>query len=87
MADVTRIIDIISIDVEGSELDVLAGLDLVKYRPRVLLVEANSRLAARKTDIYLASRGYYLAGRTGVNYFYCARADQAQLARAIRRAR
>ena len=32
-------IDIVSVDVEGWELEVLAGLDLDRYQPRVLIVE------------------------------------------------
>ena len=87
LADVEGVIDLISIDVEGSELDVLAGLDLQKHRPRVLLVEANDAPAARRLDRYLARRRYYLTGRRRVNYFYCAKADRARLARLIRDAR
>jgi FkbM family methyltransferase len=34
-----RTIDILSVDVEGWELEVLAGLDFRKYRPKVLIVE------------------------------------------------
>lgn len=34
-------IDIISIDVEGSEIDVLNGLDLNKYKPKMIIIEAN----------------------------------------------
>ena len=32
-------IDILQIDVEGGELDVLKGLDLQKYKPKVILIE------------------------------------------------
>jgi FkbM family methyltransferase len=32
-------IDLLSIDVEGTELDVLKGLDLQRYRPRLILLE------------------------------------------------
>jgi FkbM family methyltransferase len=32
-------IDILSVDVEGWELEVLAGLDFQKYRPRVMVIE------------------------------------------------
>jgi FkbM family methyltransferase len=32
-------IDLMSVDVEGAELDVLAGLDLARHTPRVLVVE------------------------------------------------
>jgi FkbM family methyltransferase len=34
-------VDLITIDVEGAELDVLAGLDFKRHRPRWLLVETN----------------------------------------------
>lgn len=83
LMDICRPIDLVSIDVEGSELDVLAGLDLEKYRPRVLLVEANSAPAARQMDHYLSSQGYCRAGHRRVNYFYCAKDDRQRLARAI----
>lgn len=36
-------IDLLSLDVEGYELDVLNGLDLSRYRPRHILVEARFR--------------------------------------------
>ncbi len=34
-----QIIDLISIDVEGSELDILKGFDLEKYKPKIIVVE------------------------------------------------
>lgn len=36
-------IDFMSLDVEGCELDVLKGLDLERYRPRLLLIEVRNR--------------------------------------------
>lgn len=36
-------IDLLSLDVEGYELDVLNGLDFSRYRPRYILVEARFR--------------------------------------------
>ena len=84
LVSVGQPIDLISIDVEGSELDVLAGLDLEKYRPQILLIEANNELAARNLDRYLARQGYCLAGWRRVNHFYCAKADRARLGRLIR---
>ncbi len=38
-----REIDLLSLDVEGSELEALAGLDLARHAPRYLLVEARGR--------------------------------------------
>jgi hypothetical protein len=32
-------IDILSVDVEGWELEVIAGLNLEKYKPRVMVIE------------------------------------------------
>ena len=32
-------IDILSVDVEGWELEVIAGLDLEKFKPRVMIIE------------------------------------------------
>jgi hypothetical protein len=34
-------IDLLSIDVEGYEIEVLNGVNLIKYRPRYILVETN----------------------------------------------
>ena len=48
-------IDLLSLDVEGYELQVLQGLDFTRYRPTYLLVEANFR---SEIDIHLATFGY-----------------------------
>lgn len=63
-------IDFISIDVEGSELDVLAGLDLKRYRPRVLVLEANSKQERDKLVAYLKPFGYKLGRVLSVNVFF-----------------
>jgi FkbM family methyltransferase len=36
-------IDVLSIDVEGYEMEVLKGLDLTQFAPRLILIEANSK--------------------------------------------
>lgn len=74
-------IDLLSIDTEGSELDVLAGLDPSRHRPRVLLAEANSRSGVTLLKRALARRGYTFLRRIGnVNYaFSC---DEAVVERA-----
>lgn len=76
----------ISIDVEGYELQVLRGLDLSRWRPRVLLIEDNSRGIDRRVPTYLAERGYVCFDHTGVNDWY-ARSDDRELARFTARLR
>jgi hypothetical protein len=49
-------VDLMVLDVEGNELDVLAGLDLERHAPRYLLVEALDRGAQQRVlDSALAS--------------------------------
>ena len=48
-------IDLLSLDVEGYELNVLKGLDLTKYRPKFILVEARFR---QEIEDYLSRYGY-----------------------------
>lgn len=78
-------IDFVSIDVEGSELDVLRGFDLERYRPRVLLVEANTQAAGDRLSHYLARHGgYRLVRRLGVNMVHVhARSDLRYLYRVV----
>ncbi len=63
-------ISFLSLDVEGTELDVLRGLDLKKYRPRVLLIETNSAPERETLSAYLAAYGYIFARRLEVNSLY-----------------
>jgi FkbM family methyltransferase len=70
LGDSVSEIDFVSIDVEGSEIDVLNGLDLERYRPRVLLLEANGDQPLRALDTWLAPRGYQRARSMRWNHFY-----------------
>jgi hypothetical protein len=65
--DVRRI-DVVSIDVEGWELEVLAGFALERYRPRVLIVENYFDDAAHAHA--LNARGYTLWRHVGPNDVY-----------------
>jgi len=77
-------IDFVSLDVEGSELDVLRGFDLARYRPRVLLLEANSPQAGEALSAYLAEHGGYRPARQlGVNLAY---ASERSVLRKLQRA-
>jgi len=61
-------IDLLSIDVEGYELNVLKGLNLKKHRSKLIFLEYHViSLALHK---YLVSNQYKLIRRTGVNNWY-----------------
>ena len=61
-------IDIVSIDVEGWELEVLAGFTLERYRPRVVIIENFFDNPAHGRA--LSARGYKLWRHVGPNDVY-----------------
>lgn len=60
-------IDFISIDVEGTEVDVLKGMDIEKYGPTVFVIEKNN---ADEISDYLIKFGYFHVADTGCNGYY-----------------
>lgn len=62
-------IDLVSIDVEGGEMDVLQGFDLGRFKPRVLVIE-NDRPSGAGIEPYLQERGYRKFYRRQINDFY-----------------
>jgi FkbM family methyltransferase len=85
------VVDFLKIDVEGAEAMVLAGLDLARHRPRVLVVEATKPATAiddwdRVDDIAnwmtwepsILAAGYAFAYYDGLSRFYV-RGDEAAL--------
>jgi FkbM family methyltransferase len=61
-------IDLLSIDVEGLELDVLRGFNIEQSQPGVILIEDHlQRLSVHR---HVVSRGYRLVKRTGCNNWY-----------------
>ena len=61
-------IDFLSLDTEGTELDVLRGLDLTRWQPRLILMEdVVIRLDKHR---YLEQNGYRLVKRTTLNNWY-----------------
>jgi FkbM family methyltransferase len=61
-------IDFLSIDTEGTELDVLLGFDLARHRPRLILIE--DKLYHLSKHRYLTQQGYKLVKRTMLNNWY-----------------
>ncbi len=77
-------IDFLKIDVEGWELDVIAGGDWQAFRPRVIVAEAlapYSRLETwRSWDPILVDSGYHFGYFDGLNRFYVRDEDKDLLA-------
>lgn len=61
-------IDFMTMDVEGTQLDVLRGFSLQRHRPKLLLME--DHLHDLKAHRYLGQGGYRLTKRTGLNNWY-----------------
>jgi FkbM family methyltransferase len=61
-------LDYVSIDVEGTQLEVLRGFSLRRHQPRLVLVEDHlNNLAAHRL---VQQQGYRLVKRTGLNNWY-----------------
>jgi FkbM family methyltransferase len=78
-------VDVVSIDVEGWELEVLAGLDLDRYAPAVVIVE--NLFGERSYRRAMAGRGYLLWRRVAPNDIYVARWRLPDLERVTARLR
>lgn len=63
-------IELVSIDIEGGEVAALRGFDLQRWRPRMLILEADDAEARAQLDEYLLPRGYHYARPIGVNAVY-----------------
>lgn len=69
-------LDFVSIDVEGTELDVLRGFDLARWRPELVLLE--DRVSSLDKHRFFLTRGYRLLRRTGFNGWYVPRPHSAR---------
>ncbi len=69
-------IDFLKVDVEGFEPRVFAGLDLRRWRPRVILVESNGR---ELWEPRVLGSGYAFAAFDGINRYYAQADDRVAL--------
>ncbi|MFT3853917.1 MAG: FkbM family methyltransferase [Ilumatobacteraceae bacterium] len=76
-------IHFLKVDVEGAERDVLAGIDLGRWRPWIIVVEATAQLSTKPThhewEHLLLDCGYQFCLFDGLNRFYLAD-ERAELA-------
>jgi FkbM family methyltransferase len=77
-------IDVAVIDVEGAELDVLDGFNLEKHKPRLLLLEDNTRGQNQGLAGWMKTKPYSFAGWVGVNQMYV-RVDEERMLDRLRR--
>lgn len=77
---VTRL-DLLSIDTEGTEAEVLRGLDLPRWRPRVLVIEADTPRDEELLDAILLPAGYHKSVRFAGNLFYLLEAGMVESVR------
>lgn len=74
------LVDFISIDVEGTEVDALRGFN---FPTRIIIAEAHTPAAARTLQGYLVERGYMLSRKIAQNIFFSrSAADDAILSAA-----
>ena len=60
--------ELLSVDVEGHELEVLRGFDFERWQPRLILLEDHVTSLAKHR--FLNRAGYRLMRRTGLNGWY-----------------
>ncbi len=71
-----RQIDFLKIDVEGVERPVCEGGDWVRYRPRIVLIEAPWTEYFEDWDSWFQARDYLFAYFEGINRFYVRSEDR-----------
>jgi len=67
-ASAPKIIDLLSLDTEGSEIEVLEGLDFEKYKFKFILIESRSPNEAQE---FLLRKGYkYIEKLASEDYLF-----------------
>jgi FkbM family methyltransferase len=62
-------VDFVSIDVEGHEMAVLLGFDLLKYQPHLIVVEYSSPKERKELMDNLRQQGYFIWNDNGQDLF------------------
>jgi len=81
LGDLPARIDFAVIDVEGAETDVLAGFDLERYRPRVLLIEDTTPVDQSPVKAAMESQPYVWQGLHAINHVFVHRDEHDLLER------
>jgi FkbM family methyltransferase len=61
-------LDLLSVDVEGHEIEVLRGFDFARWQPRLILIE--DHVGNLQKHRFMKASGYRLVRRTGYNGWY-----------------
>jgi FkbM family methyltransferase len=69
------IIDFLTIDVEGHEMSVLAGMSFDTIAPRIVIIENNSHGFDRQVNKFMRSKSYIRFKQTGCNDWYVKKDD------------
>jgi FkbM family methyltransferase len=69
--------DLLSIDVEGHEIELFKGFTLNKWKPKLILLE--DHVISHAKHNYMTSNGYQLLLRTGLNSWYVPDADKYKI--------
>jgi FkbM family methyltransferase len=70
-------IDVLSIDIEGYEVEAMRGLDISRYRPRVMVIEVDGKAQEDALDALILPHGYLKWVCFGGNLFYLSDASLA----------
>jgi FkbM family methyltransferase len=63
-------VDFVTIDVEEGEFDVLNGFDILRWRPKAVMIETNARFRKPEIRNYFVKHGYVFRDSVGVNDIY-----------------
>jgi FkbM family methyltransferase len=69
-------VDFLTIDVEGHEMSVLAGMSFLEISPRVVIIEDNSNGKDDAVNMYMRGQSYVRFKRTGCNDWYVRSDDE-----------